>query len=98
MKKISSILLVAALLCFTAISALAATKTATIKVEGMKCKNCSGAVSKALKALDGVGKVDVDSDKGVAVVEYDDEKVSEDKLRETINSTGFKVVTETKSN
>jgi copper ion binding protein len=97
-KKISSIALVAALLCFAAISALAATKTATIKVEGMKCKNCSASVTKAVQALEGVEKVDVNSDKGVAVVEYDDQKVSEEKIRETINATGFKVVAEQKSN
>jgi len=96
-KKISSIALIAALLCFTAISAFAATKTATIRVEGMKCKNCSGSVTKALKAVEGVQKAEVSSEKGVAVVEYDDQKVTEGRLREVINGTGFKAIEE-KSN
>jgi copper chaperone CopZ len=76
------------------ISALAETKTTTIRVEGMKCKNCSGSVTKALKATDGVEKVEVSHEKGEAVIQYDDQKVTEAKLREVINSTGFKAVEE----
>ena len=91
-KKISNIALIAALFCFTALSALAVTKTSTIKVDGMKCEKCSASVTKALKAVDGVEKVDVSSAKGVAIVEYDDQKVTEERLREVINSTGFKAV------
>jgi len=91
-KKISNIVLIAVFFCFAALSAFAVTKTSTIKVEGMKCEKCSASVSKALKAVDGVQKVDVSSDKGVAVVEYDDQKVTEEHLREVINSTGFKAV------
>ena len=87
-----SVALMAAVLCFSALSAYAVTKTATIHVKGMHCKNCSASVTKALKAVDGVQKVDVSFEKGVAVVEYDDQKVSEDRLREVINSTGFKAL------
>jgi len=32
----------------------------------------------------------VSSDKGEAVIKYDDQKLNEAKLREVINSTGFK--------
>ena len=70
----------------------AATKTATIRVEGMHCKMCSASVAKALEATDGVEKVEVSHERGVAVVQYDDQKVTEAKLREVINSTGFKAV------
>jgi copper chaperone CopZ len=76
------------------LSALAMTKTATIRVEGMHCKMCSASVTKALKATDGVEKVEVSSDKGEAVIQYDDQKVTEAKLREVINGTGFKAVEE----
>jgi mercuric transport protein len=76
------------------ISALAATKTATIRVEGMHCKMCSASVAKALKATDGVEKVEVSHEKGEAVIQYDDQKVTEAKLREVINGTGFKAVDE----
>lgn len=71
-------------------SAFAATKTVTIRVSGMKCGNCSSSVAKALKATAGVKDVEVSSAKGEAVITYDDEKVNEAKLREVINSTGFK--------
>ena len=76
------------------ISAAAFTKTVTIKVEGMKCAKCSASVSKALKATEGVEDAQVSSDKGEAVIKYDDAKLDETKLREVINSTGFKAVAE----
>ena len=76
------------------ITAAAFTKTATIKVEGMKCAKCSGAVTKALKATEGVEDAQVNHEKGEAVIKYDDQKLSETKLREVINATGFKVVEE----
>jgi len=79
---------------FGVITAAAFTKTATIKVEGMKCAKCSSSVSKALKATEGVEAVEVSSEKGEAVIKYDDQKVSEAKLREVINSTGFKAAAE----
>lgn len=74
------------------LTAQAFTKTVTIKVEGMKCAKCSASVSKALKATEGVEDVQVSSDKGEAVIKYDDAKLTETKLREVINSTGFKAV------
>ena len=75
-------------------TAAAFTKTVTIKVEGMKCAKCSASVSKALKATEGVEDATVSSDKGEAVIKYDDQKTNETKLREVINSTGFKAVAE----
>ena len=72
------------------ITAAAFTKTVTIKVAGMKCAKCSASVTKALKATDGVEDAQVSSDKGEAVIKYDDQKLNEAKLREVINSTGFK--------
>lgn len=76
------------------ITAAAFTKTATIKVEGMKCAKCSGAVTKALKATEGVEDAQVNHEKGEAVIKYDDQKLTETKLREVINATGFKAVEE----
>ena len=76
------------------ITAAAFTKTVTIKVAGMKCAKCSASVTKALKATEGVEDAQVSSDKGEAVIKYDDQKLNEAKLREVINSTGFKAVAE----
>ena len=74
------------------ITAAAFTKTVTIKVEGMKCSKCSASVTKKLKATEGVEDVQVSSETGEAVIKYDDQKLTEAKLREVINSTGFKTV------
>jgi len=76
------------------ITAAAFTKTVTIKVDGMKCAKCSASVTKALKATEGVEDAQVSSDKGEAVIRYDDQKLDEAKLREVINATGFKAVAE----
>jgi copper chaperone len=93
-KRVAPLLGLILVLSLGAISVSAATKTATIRVEGMKCNMCSASVAKALKATDGVEKVEVNQEKGVAVIQYDDQKVTEAKLREVINSTGFKAVEE----
>ena len=93
LKRITSLAVGGVLvLALGVITAAAFTKTATIKVEGMKCSKCSASVTKALKATAGVEDAQVSSDKGEAVVKYDDSKLDEAKLREVINSTGFKAV------
>lgn len=80
----------AMVLALGAVTAFAATKTTTIRITGMTCGHCSASVAKALKATAGVETAEVNSEKGEAVITYDDEKVTEAKLREVINSTGFK--------
>ena len=96
MKTKSLVFAIAAslVLALTAIGVSAATKKSTIRVEGMKCAKCSGSVEKALKATQGVEKVEISLQQKEVVVEYDDEKVTETKLREVINATGFKAVEE----
>jgi copper chaperone CopZ len=93
-NKVGALLGVLIILSIGAVSASAATKTTRIKVEGMHCKMCSASVAKALRATAGVEQVEVSFEKGVAVIRYDDAKVTEAKLREVINSTGYKVVEE----
>ena len=82
------------MIAFTSIGAFAITKKSTIRVDGMKCSKCSGSVEKALKATPGVERVELNLERKEAVVEYDDAKVTESKLREVINATGFKAVEE----
>lgn len=87
---------IAALVAFTLVLALgslsvsAASKNVTIKVEGMDCGGCASSIEKALKATTGVEEVSVSFEKGEAQIKYDDQKTTEAKLREVINSTGFK--------
>ena len=93
-KQVVSAVVVALVLALGAIGVSAATKTVTIRVEGMHCGGCSGSVAKALKATEGVEDAQVSFEKGEAVVKYDDQKVTVAKLREVITNTGFKVVEE----
>lgn len=93
-NRVAALVGLVLVLSLGALSVSAAPKTATIRVEGMHCKMCSASVTKALEATAGVEKVEVSHEKGVAVVQYDDEKVTEAKLREVINGTGFKAVEE----
>jgi mercuric transport protein len=77
------------MLALSVSSALAVTRTVTIRVKGMTCGDCASKVDKALKATDGVQDAHVNYKRGRAVVKYDDQKVTVAKLREIINSTGF---------
>lgn len=92
-KRVSTFAAAAALaITLAASAASAATKTVAIRVEGMKCGRCSSSVAKALKATPGVEDAEVSTERSEAVVRYDDEKVTEARLREVINATGFKAV------
>ena len=93
-SRVATLLGIVLMLVLGASSVLAASKTVTIRVEGMKCNHCSSSVAKALKATDGVEKVEISHEKGEAVIQYDEQKVTEAKLREVINGTGFKAVEE----
>ena len=96
-NRVAALMGLLLVLSLGAINASAMTKTTTIHIEGMHCKMCSASVAKALKATDGVQTVEVSDEKGVAVIQYDDQKVNEAKLREVINNTGFKAVEEKQS-
>lgn len=65
--------------------------TKTIKIEGMMCSHCTGRVSGALNAIDGV-RADVSLDNGgQAVVEISSD-VSDETLVKTVSDAGYRVV------
>jgi len=84
---ISAVLTLA--LALLGLSALAVTRSVTVRVEGMRCAGCATSVGKKLKATPGVAEVRVSYDKKEARVKFDDEKGAGAQLREAINSTGF---------
>lgn len=95
MKKNRIALMICALvLALGSVAASADGATVTIRVEGMHCASCASSIEKKLKATEGVEEVRVSYDKKEAWVKYDDQKTSVAKLREAINSTGFKAVEE----
>ncbi|MGJ7034636.1 copper chaperone CopZ [Anoxybacillus eryuanensis] len=65
--------------------------TITLQVQGMTCGHCKAAVTNALQQLDGVSRVEVHLQEGTVDVEYDETKVSVDKLKEAIEEQGYDV-------
>ncbi len=63
---------------------------ATIKVIGMRCGHCVGAVTKALEDIDGISNVKVNLEKGEAT--YDESgQVSAETIEDAIKKTGFEL-------
>jgi copper chaperone len=60
-----------------------------LKIEGMKCENCSKKTHDALAAIPGVSDVKVDLAKGMAAVTCDDGVKDEDLCMAVLN-VGFK--------
>ena len=73
---------------------LAVETTATYKVEGMMCnKNCPMKVKQSLEGVDGVKICQVDFKSKRATVIFDDEKISREKIADTITKgTYYKVI------
>lgn len=88
-KHVAGIAVIALVLLGSMAVGSAAIRTVTIKVQGMTCGGCATRVEKVLKSTDGVEEVRVSFERGKAVIRYDDQKVTVDKLREVIQSTGF---------
>lgn len=82
-------LLSVCLMLAAAIPALAATKTVTLSIPSMTCPVCPITVKKALKAVSGVSRVDVNFDKKDAVVTYDDEKTNVAVLTKATADAGY---------
>ncbi len=66
-------------------------RTETLKVGGMTCGGCVNAVTKALKALEGVKEVAVSLQAGEATIEFDEQTTSSERLRATFQSAGYEV-------
>lgn len=69
-----------------------ANETKVLNVEGMSCMHCVGAVKQAVNALPGVTKVEPDLASKKVVVEFDNDKVKLDDIKEKIEDAGYEVV------
>ena len=63
----------------------------TLNVEGMSCGHCVKAVEGSVGKLTGVSNVKVHLEKGTVDVEYNNEEVSLDAIKETIDDQGYDV-------
>jgi len=59
-------------------------------IEGMSCGHCAGQVEKALKALPGVGGVEVDLAAKCAVVSFTGD-LADGVLKEAVTEAGYEV-------
>ena len=63
----------------------------TITIEGMHCNHCKMAVEKVLKKIHGVEFAEVDLEKKIAVIEYE-EDIENETIKSIIEEEGFEVV------
>ena len=64
-------------------------RTELIRVTGMTCGGCTSKVTRALKAIAGVGDVDVSLSAGQATVQYDDSVTSSAQLKSAVMGAGY---------
>lgn len=69
-----------------------ANETKVLNVEGMSCMHCVAAVKESVGSLPGVTKVEPDLNTKKVTVEFDDEKVKLDDIKEKIEDAGYQVV------
>lgn len=72
------------------IASAAALRTVTILVDGMICQVCAGRVKSTLKAVHGVESAEISLEKRNAVVRYEADHVSPDRLIRAVNELGYK--------
>lgn len=65
--------------------------TQTFKIDGMHCTSCAMTIDMDLEDLDGVEESQTNYAKQITEVKFDSEKVSPDKIIETIKKTGYQV-------
>lgn len=62
------------------------------EIEGMTCKGCEQHVNYEVNQLPGILETHVSYKDAVALVKFDTSMLSEDKITQAVNSTGYKVV------
>ncbi|HEY6162504.1 MAG TPA: heavy-metal-associated domain-containing protein [Bacteroidia bacterium] len=65
-----------------------ADKKLVLEIEGMTCAHCKNTVTKALRGVKGVMRAEVDLSHGTAMLDYDDEQTTYERIVDAVNSTG----------
>lgn len=60
----------------------------TFDVNGMKCVHCKARVEEVLRGLDGVACVVASVEGGCVTVDYDESKVSPDRMKDVVDNAG----------
>lgn len=64
----------------------------TIKVEGMSCGHCQMSVKKAVEAVEGVQKADVNLQTKQVTIDYEEGKANLEKVKAAIKEAGYQPV------
>lgn len=64
----------------------------TIKVEGMSCGHCQMRVKKAVEAVEGVQKADVNLQTKQVTIDYEEGKANLEKVKAAIKEAGYEPV------
>lgn len=64
-------------------------RTRTYRIEGLRCNHCKANAEKAISAIEGVEKVEIDLASGMAVVEG---LVKDDDVAKAVEALGFKII------
>lgn len=62
-----------------------------INVVGMHCPSCVAAVELSLTDLDGIDSAKADLESGSVAIILDEDKVSDEDIKEAVEEAGFKV-------
>ncbi|MCM2996976.1 copper ion binding protein [Paenibacillus cellulositrophicus] len=65
-------------------------KTITLNVNGMSCQHCVNSIEGALQQIGAGGKVNLSN--ASVEVQFDETKLTESKIKETIEDQGYDVV------
>lgn len=69
-------------------------KKITIPIAGMHCDSCARNIESRLKKLKGVSNASVNFANEKAVIEFDESKIKENKITETIEKLGYNIIKE----
>jgi copper chaperone len=64
--------------------------TTVINITGMSCKHCKAAVENTVKIIQGVDSVEVNLEKGTALVVYDEHRIELDLIKDSIEEIGYR--------
>jgi copper chaperone len=66
-------------------------ETIKLSISGMSCQGCVGSVTRVLRGVSGVERVDVQLQPGSATVSFDPARTSANALRDAVRAAGYGV-------
>lgn len=65
-------------------------KEIKLNIEGMHCDGCSNRLERILNNLEGIEKAKVSLEEKIDTIEFNEEKITINKIKEEIKEAGFK--------